>query len=94
MQIRWTEEAIQDIQSLRAYIGEDKPTAARKVVSKIFASVKALTLHPHIGRPGRLPNTRQLLVTGTPYIVPYRVTGGVLEILRVLHGSMEWPEEL
>jgi toxin ParE1/3/4 len=31
-------------------------------------------------------------VAGTPYIVPYRVTDGVIEIIRVIHSSQEWPE--
>lgn len=94
MQIRWTAEALQDIESLRWYIEQDKPNAAKKVVYKIFSAAKTIALHPNIGRPGRSPNTRELIVTGTPFIVPYRVQKGALEVLRVLHGAMEWPEKL
>ncbi len=94
MQIRWTVEAVQDIESLRSYIEKDKPTAAKQVVRKIFSAVKTIAIHPNIGRPGRTPNTREFIVTGTPFIVPYRVQKGALELLRVLHGAMEWPEKL
>jgi toxin ParE1/3/4 len=45
-----------------------------------------------MGRPGRVARTRELVVTGTPYILPYRVTAGVLEVLRVLHASRKWPK--
>lgn len=94
MQIRWTVEAVQDIESLRLYIEKDKPNAAKQVVHKIFSAAKTISLHPNIGRPGRTPNTREFIVTGTPFIVPYRVQKGALELLRVLHGAMEWPEKL
>lgn len=94
MQIRWTVEAVQDIESLRLYIEKDKPNAAKQVVHKIFSAAKTIALHPNIGRPGRTPNTREFIVTGTPFIVPYRVQKGTLELLRVLHGAMEWPEKL
>lgn len=94
MQIRWTVEAVQDIESLRSYIEKDKPHAARQVVYKIFSAAKTIALYPNIGRPGRIPNTREFIVTGTPFIIPYRVQKGALELLRVLHGAMQWPEEL
>lgn len=36
--------------------------------------------------------TRELVITGTPYLVPYRVVGDVIVILRVLHGARQWPD--
>lgn len=94
MQIRWTAEAVQDIEFVRSYIEKDKPMAAKQVVHKIFSSVKTIELYPNIGRPGRTPNTREFIVTGIPFIVPYRVQKEALEVLRALHGSMEWPEKI
>ena len=44
-----------------------------------------------IGRPGRLIATRELIVTGTPYLLPYTVVGEEIVILRVLHGAQQWP---
>jgi toxin ParE1/3/4 len=44
-----------------------------------------------MGRPGRVSGTRELVIPGTPYIVPYRVRGGKLEILRILHATQRWP---
>lgn len=94
MRIRWTRRADCDLDSVADYIADDNPQAAARVVLRIVEAVGYLSEHPHIGRPGRVPDTRELVVTGTPYVVPYRVRGGVLEILRVLHGSMRWPESL
>jgi toxin ParE1/3/4 len=48
---------------------------------------------PHRGRPGRWPGTRELIITRTPYIVPYRVTSDLIEILRVFHSARRWPED-
>ncbi len=48
---------------------------------------------PSMGRPGRKEETRELVVSGTPYFVPYRVRNDHLVILRVLHGAMQWPSE-
>ena len=47
-----------------------------------------------MGRPGRVPGTREHMVTGTPYLLPYRVRDGVVEVLRVFHAARKWPEEL
>lgn len=46
-----------------------------------------------MGRAGRVSGTRELVVSGTPYIVVYKAHRNVLRILRVLHGAMMWPEE-
>jgi len=47
---------------------------------------------PQIGRPGRVAGTRELVIFGTPYIVPYRIGSETLQILRVYHSSRFWPE--
>jgi toxin ParE1/3/4 len=50
--------------------------------------------HPEIGRVGRIPGTRELVIPGLPYIVPYRVKSAAIQILGVLHTSQEWPQDL
>ena len=93
MIIRWLEEAIYDLQALRRYIAQDNVKAANRIVNKVLNSVKLLPEQPSIGRQGRAPNTRELIISGTPYIVPYRVKNSTIEILRVFHCAMQWPEE-
>ena len=34
-----------------------------------------------MGRFGRIPGTRELIVPGLPYIVPYRIRDEIVEIL-------------
>ena len=74
------------------FVARDNPSAARRLVARIAASVEALGDHPHLGRPGRITGTRELVVAETPYIVPYRVRGDDVEILAVFHGARRWPD--
>jgi toxin ParE1/3/4 len=91
--IRWLEDAIVDLQALRQYIAQDNPIAANRVSKKILSTLSLLSTQPEIGRPGRVPNTRELVISNTPYIIPYRVKNDVVEVIRVLHSSMQWPEQ-
>lgn len=91
MQIRWTEGARQSLNQVEDYIAQDNPTAAVDTVLEIIKAVENLADHPEIGRIGRVFNTRELIINDTPYIVPYRVKSETIQILRVLHGAMQWP---
>jgi toxin ParE1/3/4 len=95
MRIVWSVEALDDLDALRAYIGRDSPKAAREMALRIVAAVEGLLEpHPQIGRPGRIAGTRELVVAGTPYVVPYRIEGGVAAVLRVYHAARRWPERM
>jgi plasmid stabilization system protein ParE len=49
---------------------------------------------PQMGRSGRIEGTRELVISGTPYIAAYRIDGDAVRILRVLHGAQQWPDEI
>ena len=85
---------MRDLAVLRSYISQDKPPAAERQVELILAAVTGLARFPHSGRPGRRVGTRELVVGQTPYLVPYRVRGDLVEVLRVLHGRQRWPDAL
>jgi len=92
VQVRWLRRALNNLDEEAAYIARDDPGAAARMVERIVTSVEGLGAHPLSGRPGRVPGTRELVVSGTPYLVPYRVCGETVEILRVFHGARKWPE--
>ena len=92
--IRWTEKAFQNLEAAVLCIREDSPQAARDLAKKILLNTNYLIVHPQIGRPGRCKGTRELIITGTPFIVPYRIKGGKVEILTVLHGARKWPKKI
>ncbi len=91
MKLRWTRLALEDLKSLSEYISRDNPTAAEKTVHIIHEKIHMLLQHPAMGRPGRIPETRELYIEGSRYIVPYRVSGTEIHIIRVLHTSRKWP---
>ncbi len=66
----------------------------RQVARHILESAEKLRTSPNIGRPGRLYGTRELVITGTPFIILYRVRDGVIEILRGIHGARRWPDNV
>lgn len=94
MRVVWFKSAIQDLVSLKQYIAQDNPTAANQVVARIGEAVSLLSTQPGIGRPGRVQYTKELVVDRTPYILPYRVRDGRIEILRVLHSAKRWPKTI
>jgi toxin ParE1/3/4 len=93
VRVRWLRRALKNLDEEAEYIARDDPQAAALVVERITASVGRLATHPASGRPGRVPNTRELVVSGTPYLVAYRVRGETVEILRVFNGARKWPEK-
>lgn len=91
MRIRWTSRALENLDNAIAYIAADSPAAAKNVAEKIWASVQLLSDQPGIGRPGRVTGTREMVIGGLPFIVPYVVQNGEIIILRIMHTSMKWP---
>lgn len=91
MRVRWLRAALRNLDEEAAYIAQDDPLAARLVVGRIMDSIAALPGQPGMGRPGRVPGTRELVVLKTRYIVPYRVRSDTIEILRVFHTSRRLP---
>jgi len=89
----WSPEAIADLVALRAYIEQNDPPAAQRVALHIIHNVETLLPNsPEMGRPGRVPGTRELVIPKTPFIVPYRLVGNAIHVLRIFHSARQWPE--
>ena len=89
--IRWTDQARRHLSDLYVYIAEEREDAAERQLQAISGAVETLADFPLIGRVGRCAGTRELVVQGTPYVVAYRLRGGEIQILAVLHGAQRWP---
>jgi toxin ParE1/3/4 len=95
MRVTWSPQAIDDLASLRAYISQDHPAAAKRIALHIVHCVEELLVeNPALGHPGRVSGTRELIIAKTPFIVPYRTTDAAVEILRVYHQAQRWPDRL
>ena len=92
MKVVLSPQARADLREIFLYIAKDNPAAARLVLTRIRERVAELKDNPHLGRPGRVPGTRELIIAKTSYLIPYQVRGDSLQILRVYHGSRQWPE--
>ncbi|HKY63384.1 MAG TPA: type II toxin-antitoxin system RelE/ParE family toxin [bacterium] len=91
MKILWTRLALQDLEQAWDYIAAGNPAAAEDVVEKIAGAVGSLPSYPQLGRLGRVKGTRELVVAGTPFVIPYRLKGDQIQLLAVLHVARRWP---
>ena len=92
MELEFSEAALTDLLEIMTYIAEDNPVAAAMVDSTIHRQIAMLAEQPGIGRRGRMKGTKELVLAGLTYVVPYKVKRGVgVTILRVLHTARNWP---
>ena len=92
MRVRWLRTALRNLDVEASFIAEEDPSAARLIVQRMLNAVQMLPDQPPLGRSGRVPNTRELVVLMTRYIVPYRVRDETIEILRVFHTARRPPQ--
>lgn len=90
MKIRLAKPAEQDLEEVEAYISLDNPTAALRTVGRVLEAIEYLLQFPNMGRVGRLSDTRELIVSGTPFIVIYQVRRSDIYVLRILHAARKW----
>jgi toxin ParE1/3/4 len=93
--IEWTHQAIRQLDQARDYIAlSNSDEVADRITVRIVASVQQLATFPMSGRPGRVPGTRELVVSNTPFIVAYAVAKTRVVILALYHGAQRWLDEL
>ena len=90
MTLVWLRRAERSLEAIADYIARENRQAAH--TTPTIRMVARFSDSATLGRPGRVPGTRGLVVAGTPYILPYRVQGEIIQILHVLHGARQWPE--
>jgi addiction module RelE/StbE family toxin len=92
MKLVWSRCALEDRRAIFSYLEGHNPVAAADNDEMIQAAVQNLRSYPNMGRQGRVENTRELVVVGTPFIVAYVVMPDRVKLLRVLHGARDWPK--
>lgn len=90
-EIAWTRRALRNLNDIGDYIARNDQTAAHGVTDRITRQVSRLASYPRIGRAGSVEGTRELVVSGVPYIVIYRIKERI-EILRIRHAAQRWPQ--
>jgi plasmid stabilization system protein ParE len=92
MDIVWRRQAARDPAHIFDFVLRQDPGAARNLCDRVERRVAQLRDHPHMGRPGRVAGTRELVVAGTPYVVAYREASSQVDVLAVIHASRRWPD--
>lgn len=82
-----------DLKSLRAHIAADNPRAANEIATRLGRAIQLIAAKPNVGRPTKRSGIREWSVPGLPYVIPYRVKAGTIEILRVFHSRQRRPDQ-
>ena len=90
MRLRWTLAAANDLEKIFDYLHHQNPQIAQQTVRRLYAEIRELSRFPSRGRPGREPGTRELILSGLPYVIIFRTADQVVEVLRIYHGSQNW----
>lgn len=88
--LAWTIQAEEDLDNIVRYIALDNVEAALWLDGVITTAAAGLAIQPFMGKPGRVPQTREY-VPHKHYVIVYSVEEDAVEILAVLHTSQEWP---
>lgn len=92
MRVLRAESAEADLDAIAEYFGALNPTATLAMLDRITAVEATLADYPLIGRSGRVPGTRESVVTGTPFVLVYSIGDNAVTVLRVLHARRQWPD--
>jgi toxin ParE1/3/4 len=92
--IEWTEQATRQLGQAHDYIAlSNSAEVAARITMQIVTSVQQLAVYPMSGRAGRVPGTRELVISNTPFIVAYAIEKADIVVLAVYHGAQHWPED-
>jgi addiction module RelE/StbE family toxin len=91
--IKWTEQATQQLDQAHDYITlSNNEEVAARITTQIVTAVQQLAAFPMSGKAGRVPGTRELVISNTPLIAVYTIDKVDIVILAIYHGAQRWPE--
>ncbi len=90
MKVVWTPEAQQDRADIWDYIATESPLAAARMDELFGLAAARLARHPLLGKPGRVPGTRELIPHESDRLV-YEIEGEAVWVLALVHTARQWP---
>lgn len=88
MTIRWMMAAAESLERIHEHVAKDSEDRAADIVQLIYSSAELLLQNARMGRPGRHPETRE--VVRPPWVVVYKIVEDVINILNVYHGNQQY----
>lgn len=92
--LRWSPRARRELNAALARAADDNVERAAALYERIDEATAHLRDFPGMGRPGRIPRTRELVIARTPFVAIYIVERGVVRIVALHHTARAWPTEL
>jgi toxin ParE1/3/4 len=92
VKVDWSARALRDLDEIIDFIAQDSPSAAFRMESRIDEAAKSLDRMPNRGRLSNRLGARELVISGTPYVIVYVVREGRVLIASVLHGAQDRPD--
>lgn len=86
----WRADARRDLRNILNYIGDRNPPAAERMRQRLEFVANRLVEFPLMHRSGRLSDTREA-VAHPNYIIIYRVSPKLIEILNIVHAAQNYP---
>jgi len=91
--IEWTDQAVRQLDQAHDYIAlSNSEEVASRITTKIINTIQQLATFPLSGRTGRVPGTRELVISSTPFIAAYAIDRDRIVILAIYHGAQRWPD--
>lgn len=88
--ITWSAPARKDLREIDSFYRDKSYTFAQDAIERAVDAGEMLRRHPEAGPAIERSRLRKWRITGTPYILLYRVTPRVVRIARVIHASQDW----
>ena len=90
MNVRWTAAAREDRAGAVASIRIDNPRAAARMDQRFSDAAEKLADFPKLGKPGKIPGTREL-IPHESYRLVYEIEQETVWVLSLVHTSRQWP---
>ena len=88
--VLWTPEAQQDRIAIWEHLAAENPPAAVKMDERFSEAAALVSRHPQIGKPGKIPGTREL-IPHESYRFVYEIHDGIAWVLALIHTARRWP---
>jgi len=90
VKVVWTPEAEQDRDDIWLHIAVDNIQSAVRLDELFSDAAARLADHPKLGRPGKIPGTREL-IPHESYRLVYEIDGEFVWVLTLVHTARNWP---
>ena len=94
-EVRWSPQALRDLDALGKYLERSSPQYARSLVARLYEAGAGLAEYPLMGRQVpevELGHIRDIIRDG--YRIVYLADEEVVEVLAVLHGRQDLGKKL